>query len=70
MNVNKNYEVVIDLYKKKEFIKRKYYIICDLGEGKGDIIAHLVGCNDYLEEIIQSDGGIYGSDEIDRKLFE
>ena len=56
---------------KEEFIKKgKYYIICDLGGGTGDIITHLVGSNDSLEEITQSDGGIYGSNEIDRKLFE
>ena len=56
---------------KKEYIENgKYYIICDLGGGTGDIVTHLVGYNDSLEEITQSDGGIYGSNEIDRKLFE
>ena len=55
---------------KKEYIENgKYYIICDLGGGTGDIVTHLVGYNDSLEEITQSDGGIYGSNEICKKLF-
>lgn len=56
---------------KKDFIcDGKYYIICDLGGGTGDIVTHLVGCNESLEEIVQSDGGVYGSNEIDKKIFE
>ena len=56
---------------KKDFIwDGKYYLICDLGGGTGDIVTHLVGCNESLEEIVQSDGGVYGSNEIDKKIFE
>ena len=46
------------------------YIICDLGGGTGDIVAHLVGSNKNLSEIHPSCGGIYGSNEIDRMIFE
>lgn len=48
----------------------KYYIICDLGGGTGDIVTHLVGNNKNLEEIYSSCGGNYGSNEIDKKIFE
>ena len=55
---------------KKEFIESlKYYIICDLDGGTGDIVAHLVEYNDSLEEITQSDGGTNGTNEICKKLF-
>ena len=48
----------------------KYYIICDLGGGTGDIVFHLVGNNKNLEEISVPCGGNYGSNEIDKYLFE
>ena len=55
----------------KTFFKEgEYYIICDLGGGTGDIVAHLVGSNENLSEIHPSCGGIYGSNEIDRLIFE
>lgn len=55
---------------KKEYIEKgKFYIICDLGGGTGDIVTHLVGSNDTLKEIVKSDGDIYGSNEIDKKIF-
>ena len=55
----------------KTFFKEgEYYIICDLGGGTGDIVAHLVGSNKNLSEIHPSCGGIYGSNEIDRLIFE
>ena len=55
----------------KTFFKEgEYYIICDLGGGTGDIVAHLVGSNENLSEIHQACGGIYGSNEIDRLIFE
>ena len=47
-----------------------YYIICDLGGGTGDIVTHKVGCNKFLEEIKASCGGPYGSNEIDKNIFE
>ena len=52
------------------FKEGEYYIICDLGGGTGDIVAHLVGANKNLSEIHPSCGGIYGSNEIDRHIFE
>ena len=55
---------------RKEFLETgKYYIICDLGGGTGDIVTHLVGSNSHLEEISPSSGGAYGSNEIDKKIF-
>lgn len=47
-----------------------YYIICDLGGGTGDIVTHKVGSNKNLEEIKPSCGGPYGSNQIDKKIFE
>ena len=56
---------------RKEFIEKgKYYIICDLGGGTGDIVTHLVGSNCNLEEISKPCGGGYGSNEIDKKIFK
>ena len=52
------------------FKQGEYYIVCDLGGGTGDIVAHLVGSNNYLNEIHPSCGGKYGSNEIDRLIFE
>lgn len=55
----------------KDYIKKgEYYIICDLGGGTGDIVTHLIGNNKRLEEIEPSCGGNYGSNEIDKKIFE
>jgi len=50
--------------------KGEYYIICDLGGGTGDIVTHLVGSNMTLKEIEPSCGGNYGSNEIDKKIFD
>ena len=55
---------------QKYLEKGKYYIICDLGGGTGDIVAHLVGNNQRLDEIHCACGGDYGSNEIDRQIFE
>ena len=52
------------------FKKGEYYIVCDLGGGTGDIVAHLVGTNNHLNEIYPSCGGNYGSNEIDKLIFE
>ena len=46
------------------------YIICDLGGGTGDIVAHLIGENYSLKEIYPASGGDYGSDKINKKFFE
>jgi len=55
----------------KDYIKKgEYYIICDLGGGTGDIVTHLVGSNMTLKEIEPSCGGNYGSNEIDKKIFD
>ena len=51
------------------FRKGEYYIICDLGGGTGDIVAHLVGSNNNLNEIHPSCGGNFGSNEIDKNIF-
>ena len=56
--------------KQEYLMKGKYYIICDLGGGTGDIVTHLVGNNKNLEEINSACGGNYGSNEIDKKIFE
>ena len=55
---------------RKYFNKGEYYIVCDLGGGTGDIVAHLVGSNNYLNEISPSCGGKYGSNEIDKYIFD
>ena len=52
------------------FNKGEYYIICDLGGGTGDIVAHLVGSNNCLNEISPSCGGNFGSNEIDKYIFK
>ena len=55
--------------RQEYLMKGKYYIICDLGGGTGDIVTHLVGSNKKLKEISPSCGGAYGSNEIDKKIF-
>ena len=50
--------------------KGKCYIICDLGGGTGDIVAHLIGENYNLNEINPASGGKYGSEEINKLFFE
>ena len=52
------------------FQKGEYYIVCDLGGGTGDIVAHLVGSNNNLNEIHPSCGGNFGSNEIDKFIFK
>ena len=52
------------------FQKGEYYIVCDLGGGTGDIVAHLVGSNNNLNEIHPSCGGNFGSNEIDKNIFK
>ena len=54
---------------RKYFNKGDYYIVCDLGGGTGDIVAHLVGSNNHLNEISPSCGGNFGSNEIDKSIF-
>ena len=55
----------------REYFKEgDYYIVCDLGGGTGDIVAHLVGSNNNLNEISPSCGGNYGSNEIDKYIFK
>ena len=55
---------------RKYFNKGEYYIVCDLGGGTGDIVAHLVGSNNNLNEISPSCGGNFGSNEIDKFIFK
>jgi len=55
---------------RKYFNKDEYYIVCDLGGGTGDIVAHLVGYNNSLNEISPSCGGNFGSNEIDKSIFK
>ena len=52
------------------FKKGEYYIVCDLGGGTGDIVAHLIGSNNTLNEIFPSCGGNFGSNEIDKSIFK
>ena len=56
--------------KKEYFNIGEYYIVCDLGGGTGDIVAHLVGSNNNLNEIHPSCGGNFGSNEIDKLICE
>ena len=53
---------------RKYFNKSEYYIVCDLGGGTGDIVPHLVGANNHLNEISPSCGGNFGSNEIDKSI--
>ena len=55
---------------QKYFKSGEYYIVCDLGGGTGDIVAHLVGSNNNLNEIHPSCGGNFGSNEIDKYIFK
>ena len=55
---------------REYFKKGDYYIVCDLGGGTGDIVAHLVGSNNSLNEISPSCGGNFGSNEIDKCIFK
>ena len=55
---------------REHFKKGDYYIVCDLGGGTGDIVAHLVGSNNNLNEISPSCGGNFGSNEIDKYIFK
>ena len=48
----------------------EYYIVCGLGGGTGDIVAHLVGSNNNLNEIFPSCGGNFGSNEIDKCIYK
>ena len=56
--------------KQEYLMEGNYYIICDLGGGTGDIVTHLIGNNKNLEEISPSCGGDYGSNQIDKNIFE
>ena len=47
-----------------------YYIVCDLGGGTGDIVTHLIGANKNVNEICAPNGGKFGSNEINKYLFE
>ena len=55
---------------RKYFQEGEYYIVCDLGGGTGDIVAHFVGSNNNLNEIAPSCGGNFGSNEIDKLIFQ
>ena len=55
---------------RNHFKTGEYYIVCDLGGGTGDIVAHLVGSNNHLNEISPSCGGNFGSNEIDKFIFK
>ena len=53
------------------FNKGEYYIVCDLGRGNGNIVAHLFGSNiNNTNEIHLACGGKFGSNEIDRLIYE
>lgn len=47
----------------------KTYIICDLGGGTGDIVTHCKSIEGKISEKYQAIGGNYGSDEIDKEVF-
>ena len=47
-----------------------YYIVCDLGGGTGDIVTHLIGANKNVNEICAPNGGKFGSNEINKLIFD
>jgi len=47
----------------------KTFIICDLGGGTGDIVTHSKKEKDEIKEKYQANGGNFGSNEIDKKIF-
>ena len=47
----------------------KTYIICDLGGGTGDIVTHKKSIGNVINEKYQAIGGDYGSDEIDKEIY-
>lgn len=47
----------------------KIYIICDLGGITGDIVTHTKTNDNKITEKYQAIGGPYGSDEIDKEIF-
>ena len=47
-----------------------YYIVCDLGGGTGDIVTHRIGNNKKVQEVESACGGDYGSNEINKKIFD
>ena len=54
-----------------DYIKNgKSYILCDLGGGTGDIITHKKELNGKVTEIYPSIGGDYGSEEIDKQIYD
>ena len=54
----------------EDYIKPgKIYIICDLGGGTGDIVTHEKSLFDNIYEKYPPIGGNYGSDEIDKQIF-
>lgn len=54
----------------QDYIKPgKPYIICDLGSGTGDILTHEKSLFDDIYEKYPPVGGNYGSDEIDKQIF-
>ena len=46
------------------------YIICDLGGGTGDFVTHCLDFDGNIVEKYPPIGGNYGSDEIDKEIFE
>ena len=54
----------------EDYIKPgKIYIICDLGGGTGDIVTHEKSLFNNIYEKYPPIGGNYGSDEIDKQIF-
>lgn len=47
----------------------KSYILCDLGGGTGDIVTHKKENNGKIKEISPPEGGNFGSDEIDKRIY-
>ena len=48
----------------------KTYIICDLGGGTGDIVTHCRNQDGNIIEKYHPIGGNYGSDEIDKEMYQ
>ena len=50
--------------------KGKNYIICNLGEKNGSIVAHKFGSNEKLNDISPAYGDNYGSEQIEKHIFK
>ena len=58
------------LYIGKFLEKEKNYIICNLGEKNGSIVAHKFGSNEKLNDVSSAHGNNFGSEQIEKQIFK